>query len=135
MGNIIDQEDNGLEERIAARRHKELLKAIGSIKLEPKDDSELKSLIHSAQMNNELFIRKIGELQKQELPKNEINVQTDHSEITQTLKNIADQITQSNEKVVGKLDEWINESKREKSFNMKMNRPNGFISSVNGIIK
>lgn len=140
MGDI----ENSVEDKtVERRRHKEILDRLDKVasKLQPvdmpRDDAELKLLIKSLGSSHDVFIKKVGELQKQELPKNEINVTTDNKELIQSFRIIADEVINSNEKLISKIDEMIVESKRGKTFELKTNRHHftGLIDSINGEIK
>lgn len=128
MGDLIDREDEKIEERIAAKRHKEMLTKLD--KLQPKDDGELKQilrLLHSSIAN---FKSNVSvESPKIEIPKNDVTVNIDNDKIVSAIENLVTRIensnkekTESNDKLISKLDEWIAESKRPKSINMKVNR-------------
>jgi hypothetical protein len=145
MGDIMEQEDSQLEERIASRRHKEMLNEIK--KLQPKDDTEMKQLIravHSALSNFKTNVS--VESPEINIPQSSVNVNVDNKEITEVVRNLVERIETSNDekvkshdKLIEKLDEWIEESKRPKQFTMSVKRndllPHKPIESVSGEIK
>lgn len=145
MGDIMEQEDSQLEERIASRRHKEMLSEIK--KLQPKDDAEMKQLIRSVHSALSNFKSNVSvESPEINIPQSNVQVNVDNKEITEAVRNLVERIETSNsykvkshEKLIEKLDEWIEESKRPKQFTMNVKRndllPHKPIESVSGEIK
>lgn len=106
-------------EKIAAKRHREMLKALDELKEvfhpEPHDETELKELLRVSGQATEIFLSKIREIAKPE-----IIVQGNGAEIVNSLRGISEQIIVSNKSVEEVIERLLTKLTAGRTFEMNI---------------